>query len=78
MVIKDLTTLKKFFQEKVNFPIFGTGVYAFHRLGPDDFLPDYRILALRRSLEGEKTYFRTQKCYYCSKIKKNQKILGKI
>lgn len=53
MIIKDLTTLKKFLQERVNFPIFGAGVYAFHRLGPDDFLPDYRILALRRSLEGE-------------------------
>jgi len=52
-VIKDLKTLKQFLKENVNFPIFGVGVYPFHRLGPDDFLPDYRIVALRRSLDGE-------------------------
>jgi len=52
-MIKDLNSLKKFFKEKVNFPIFGAGVYAFHRLGPEEFLANYRILALRRSLDGE-------------------------
>jgi len=52
-MIKDLQTLKQFCKEKVNFPIFGAGVYAFYRLGPEDFLPDYRILSLRKSLDGE-------------------------
>lgn len=53
MVIKDLKTLKKFFQERVKGPVFGAGVYAFHRLGPEEFLPDYRILALRYGLDTE-------------------------
>ncbi|MBU3923224.1 ATP-grasp domain-containing protein [Patescibacteria group bacterium] len=52
-MIKDLKTLKEFTKENVNFPVFGAGVYPFHRLGPEDFLPDYRIIALRRSLDGE-------------------------
>lgn len=52
-MIKNLKSLKKFFKEKVNFPIFGAGVYAFHRLGPEEFVPDYKILSLRRSLDGE-------------------------
>lgn len=51
-MIKDLKTLRQFLKEKIRFPVFGAGVYAFHRLGPDDFLPDYRILSLRRSLDG--------------------------
>lgn len=52
-MIKDLQTLKQFLKENVNFPIFGAGVYTFHRLGPEEFLPDYRIISLRRSLDGE-------------------------
>ena len=50
-MIKDLKTLKKFFREKVNTPIFGVGVYAFNRLGPEDFIPQYRLLALYDSLD---------------------------
>ncbi len=51
MIIKDLKTLKSFFAEHVRGPVFAVGVYAFHRLGPEEFLPDYRILALRDSLD---------------------------
>ena len=61
-MIKDLNSLKQFCNEKINFPVFGAGVYAFHRLGPEEFLSDYRIISLRRSLDGEL-------------IKKNIKIL---
>ncbi|PIU42816.1 MAG: hypothetical protein CO034_01415 [Parcubacteria group bacterium CG_4_9_14_0_2_um_filter_35_11] len=50
MVIKDLNSLKKFFR-KVKKPIFGAGVYAFDRLGPEDFLPNYQILSLYSSEE---------------------------
>ena len=50
-MIKDLKTLKKFFREKVNTPIFGVGVYAFNRLGPEDFIPQYQLLALYNSLD---------------------------
>lgn len=53
MVIQDSKTLKKFFKRNIKFPIFGAGVYPFHRLGPEDFVSDYRILTLRRSLDGE-------------------------
>ncbi len=53
MTIKDLKTLKKIFKTKIKFPIFGAGVYPFHRLGPESFVKDYRILALRRSLDSE-------------------------
>lgn len=52
-MIKDLTTLKKYFQEKVHDPIFGVGVYAFNRLGFEDFIPNYRLLALRYGLDSE-------------------------
>jgi len=52
-MIKDLKSLKRFLKEKVNFPVFGAGVYAFHRLGPEDFLPNYKILTLRQSLDGQ-------------------------
>ncbi|PIS15404.1 hypothetical protein COT63_00130 [Candidatus Shapirobacteria bacterium CG09_land_8_20_14_0_10_38_17] len=50
-MIKDLKTLRKFFREKVNTPIFGVGVYAFNRLGPEDFIPQYQLLALYDSLD---------------------------
>jgi len=50
-MIRDLKTLKKFFREKVNTPIFGVGVYAFNRLGPEDFIPQYQLLALYDSLD---------------------------
>jgi len=55
MIIKDLNTLKLFFQEKYQKgelpPIFGVGVYAFHRLGLEEIIPDYRLLVLRYSLD---------------------------
>jgi len=53
MVIKDLTSLKEFFRQNVKTPIFGIGVYAFDRLGLEEIVPDYRILALRHSLDTE-------------------------
>lgn len=50
-MIKDLKTLREFFQEKVTTPIFGVGVYAFNRLGPEEFIDNYRLLCLRYSLD---------------------------
>jgi len=50
MVIKDLNSLKKIFK-KVKKPIFGAGVYAFDRLGPEEFIPNYKILSLYWSEE---------------------------
>lgn len=49
MQIFDLPSLKQFFHEYVKTPIFGVGVYAFDRLGLEDIVPDYRLLALRYS-----------------------------
>lgn len=51
MLIHNLETLKTYFREKIKTPVFGAGVHAFHRLGMEDILPDYRILALRYSLD---------------------------
>ena len=50
MIIKDLKTLKELFK-RIKTPIFGAGVYAFNRLGLEDILPDYIIMALRYSLD---------------------------
>ena len=50
MLIKDFDSLKKFFR-KIKRHIFGAGVYAFNRLGLEDFIPDYRILSLYFSEE---------------------------
>jgi len=50
MLIKDLETLKKFF-DSIKTPIFGVGVYAFNRLGLENIVPNYQILSLRYSLE---------------------------
>lgn len=52
MVIKDLKTLKIFFQN-IKTPIFGVGVYVFNRLGLESIIPHYQILALRYSLDTE-------------------------
>lgn len=51
MLIKDLASLKQFFQQ-IKTPIFGIGVYAFNRLGLES-LTKYRIIALRYSLDTE-------------------------
>lgn len=53
MIIQDLKTLKKFFKRKVKRPIFGVCVYAFDRLGPEEFIPQYQLLALRYSPDTE-------------------------
>ncbi|MBU1289836.1 ATP-grasp domain-containing protein [Patescibacteria group bacterium] len=50
MIIKDLQTLKEFFNQHQPL-IFGAGVYAFDRLGMEKIIPDYRIIALRHSLD---------------------------
>lgn len=50
MFIKDLESLKQQFQE-IKTPIFGAGVYAFDRLGLEDIVNNYQILALRYSLD---------------------------
>ena len=51
MVISDLPSLKQFFRERMRTPIFGVGVYAFDRVGLEDIISDYRLLALRYSLD---------------------------
>lgn len=50
MIIKDLKTLRQFFSQ-IKTPIFGIGVYAFHRLGLETIVSKYRIIALRYSLD---------------------------
>lgn len=50
-MIRDLSTLQKFFRDTITTPIFGIGVYAFDRLGLENVVPKYRLLALRDSLE---------------------------
>lgn len=52
-MINSLFSLKKFFaQIQDRFSIFGVGVQAFNRLGPEDFLSQYRLLSLRYSLDA--------------------------
>lgn len=53
MQIRDLHSLKHFFKTQIKTPIFGVGVYAFNRLGPEEFIDNYRLLALRYSLDTE-------------------------
>lgn len=50
MIIRDLTTLKDFCRT-AKAHVFGAGVYAFYRLGPEELFPRYRLLALRDSLD---------------------------
>ncbi len=50
MVIKDLETLKETLSQ-IKTPVFGVGVYAFNRIGLEEIIPGYKILALRYSLD---------------------------
>jgi D-alanine-D-alanine ligase-like ATP-grasp enzyme len=50
MTIKNFLSLKKTFR-KVKTPILGAGVYAFNRIGPEHFIPDYKLLSLYSSKE---------------------------
>ena len=52
-MIKDLESLREFFKNEVKTPIFGVGVYAFNRLGPEEFIGNYRLLCLRYSLDAK-------------------------
>jgi predicted ATP-grasp superfamily ATP-dependent carboligase len=52
MIIRDLKTQKEFFKQ-VKTPIFGAGVYAFDRLGPEKIIDNYRILCLRYTLDSQ-------------------------
>lgn len=52
MIIKDLASLKECFSQ-IKTPIFGVGVYAFNRLGLENIVNNYRVLALRYSLDTE-------------------------
>ncbi len=52
MIINNLETLKQFFKE-IKTPVFGAGVYAFDRLGLENIIPNYKIIALRYSLDTE-------------------------
>lgn len=49
MKITNLASLKSYFRDNVQTPIFGVGVYAFDRLGLEDVIENYRLLALRYS-----------------------------
>ena len=49
-MISDLNSQKEYFKT-VKTPIFGVGVHAFNRLGLEDIVPDYHLLALRYTLE---------------------------
>ena len=51
-MIRDLESLKEYFKG-IKTPIFGAGVYVFNRLGLEDIYQNYRILALRYSLDTE-------------------------
>lgn len=51
MKIDSLNSLKQFFRKDVSASVFGVGVYAFDRLGLEDIIPSYRLLALRYSLD---------------------------
>lgn len=51
--ITNLESLKDFFKTNVKTPIFGVCVYAFDRLGLEDVVKNYRLLALRHSLDTE-------------------------
>ncbi|MBD3282346.1 MAG: hypothetical protein GF387_01940 [Candidatus Portnoybacteria bacterium] len=53
-MIENLKDLKKFIKKKINYPVFGAGVYPFNKLGPEDFLPDYRIVSLKKGIEGKR------------------------
>src|SRR3989344_5792404 len=48
-MIYDLPSLKNFFQSTSLPPIFGVGVYALERLGLEEIVPNYKLLALRYS-----------------------------
>ncbi len=50
MEVKDLSSLKQAFKEIKN-PLFGAGAYAFDRLGLEEITSNYRLLALRYSLD---------------------------
>ena len=50
MIIEDLNSQKEYFKT-VKTPIFGAGVHAFNRLGLEDIAQNYRLLALRHTLE---------------------------
>lgn len=52
MIIKDLPSQREFFRQVKN-PIFGAGVYAFDRLGPEKIIDNYRILSLRYTLDTQ-------------------------
>lgn len=51
MKINDLLSLRQFFKTSLKTPVFGVGVYAFDRLGLEDIIPGYHLLALRYSLD---------------------------
>jgi len=50
-MITDLSSLQQFFRKNIKTPVWGVGVYAFDRLGLEDIVPNYRLLALRYSLD---------------------------
>ncbi|PJE59917.1 MAG: hypothetical protein COU85_01120 [Candidatus Portnoybacteria bacterium CG10_big_fil_rev_8_21_14_0_10_44_7] len=49
MTINNFNSIKAFFAQKINRPIFGVGVWAFNRLGLEGIFPHYRLLCLRYS-----------------------------
>jgi predicted ATP-grasp superfamily ATP-dependent carboligase len=50
----NIEVIKKIFNElEEDYAFFGLGVNAFNRLGPECFMPNYRILSLRNPLENK-------------------------
>lgn len=52
MEIKNNIDLKRIFK-KIKIPIFGVSVYAFERLGPENFIGDYELISLYDSKETD-------------------------
>lgn len=52
MEIKNNKDIKNFFK-KNKVPVFGTSVYAFERLGPENFIEDYKLISLYDSKETD-------------------------
>lgn len=52
MEIKNNTDLKRVFK-KIKIPIFGVSVYAFERLGPENFIENYELISLYDSKETD-------------------------
>lgn len=51
--ISNLESLKEYFRENIDNPIFGVGVSAFNRIGLAEVVENYKLLSLKYSLDTE-------------------------